>query len=214
MSDQTTQLSALRVRGEFVLIIPLLLKGMFAPRWAAFTMLERGFRKRLLDNSNICDTDGKILRTMREPEVAPTGRLRSYFQFPVHVLITRTNLFSRAGYSYYVAAVLSVFAMLKPKGSSIKQLVRFAILDHEAEGKLLKGEEHVLSKAVILLRKETIRQLRQELVTDVELANNLLHELNWYMEQLRTRAPKLLRVEALPDDPLIKYGFSALERAS
>ncbi|GJY85795.1 hypothetical protein Tco_0499821 [Tanacetum coccineum] len=64
------------------------------------------------------------------------------------------------------------------------------------------------------LRKETLRQLRQELVTDVELANNLLHELNWYMEQLRTRAPKLLRVEALPDDPLIKYGLSALERAS
>ncbi|GJW65810.1 retrovirus-related pol polyprotein from transposon TNT 1-94 [Tanacetum coccineum] len=55
----------------------------------------------------------------------------------------RTNLFSRAGYSYYVAAMLSVFAMLKPKGSSIKQLVRFAILDHEVEGKLLEGEEHM-----------------------------------------------------------------------
>ncbi|GKD24712.1 hypothetical protein Tco_1230926, partial [Tanacetum coccineum] len=64
------------------------------------------------------------------------------------------------------------------------------------------------------LRRDTIRRLRQELVADVELANNLLHELNRYLEQLRTRAPEMLKVEALPDDPLIKYGFSALERAS
>ncbi|GKB49124.1 hypothetical protein Tco_0899877 [Tanacetum coccineum] len=64
------------------------------------------------------------------------------------------------------------------------------------------------------VRRTTLRRLRQELVADVELANNLLHELNRYLEQLRTRAPELLRVEALPDDPLIKYGFSALERAS
>ncbi|GJY98925.1 hypothetical protein Tco_0516355 [Tanacetum coccineum] len=53
------------------------------------------------------------------------------------------------------------------------------------------------------LRRETIRRLRQELVDDVELANNLLHELNRYLDQLRTRALELLRVEALPDDPLI-----------
>ncbi|GJS06331.1 hypothetical protein Tco_0363127 [Tanacetum coccineum] len=64
------------------------------------------------------------------------------------------------------------------------------------------------------VRRTTIRQLRQELGADVELANNLLHELNRYLEQLRSRAPKLLRVEALPDHPLIKYVFSALERAS
>nr|GEW67942.1 reverse transcriptase [Tanacetum cinerariifolium] len=62
------------------------------------------------------------------------------------------------------------------------------------------------------LRRETLRRLRRELVADVELANNLLHELNRHLEQLRTHAPELLRVEALPDDPLIKYGFSALER--
>ncbi|GJZ50377.1 hypothetical protein Tco_0604567, partial [Tanacetum coccineum] len=49
---------------------------------------------------------------------------------------------------------------------------------------------------------------------DVELAYNLMHELNRYLEQLRTHAPKLMRVKALPDDPLIKYGFNALERAS
>nr|GEV47439.1 hypothetical protein [Tanacetum cinerariifolium] len=59
---------------------------------------------------------------------------------------------------------------------------------------------------------EAIRQLHQELVADVELANNLLHELNWYLDQLLTRSPELLWVEALPDDPLIKYGFSALEK--
>ncbi|GKB00250.1 hypothetical protein Tco_0828243 [Tanacetum coccineum] len=62
------------------------------------------------------------------------------------------------------------------------------------------------------VRKTTIRRLRQELVADVELDNSLLHELNRYLEQLRTRASELLRVEVLPDDPLIKYGFSALER--
>ncbi|GKD05647.1 hypothetical protein Tco_1180621 [Tanacetum coccineum] len=64
------------------------------------------------------------------------------------------------------------------------------------------------------VRRTTLRRLRQELVADVELANNLLHKLNRYMEQLRTCAPELLRVDALPDDPLIKYGFCALEMAS
>ncbi|GKA32249.1 hypothetical protein Tco_0718616 [Tanacetum coccineum] len=64
------------------------------------------------------------------------------------------------------------------------------------------------------VRRKTLRRLHQELVVDVELANSLLHELNRYMDHLRTRAPELLRVEALPDDPLIKYGFSAFERAS
>ncbi|GKE78681.1 hypothetical protein Tco_1544801 [Tanacetum coccineum] len=59
---------------------------------------------------------------------------------------------------------------------------------------------------------ELASNLLHELVAGVEQANNLLHELNRYLEQLRTHAPELLRVEALPDDPLIKYGFSALER--
>ncbi|GJU32704.1 hypothetical protein Tco_1176293 [Tanacetum coccineum] len=65
-----------------------------------------------------------------------------------------------------------------------------------------------------LLSGAYVKNLCQELVVDVELTNNLLHELNRYLEQLRTRAPKLLRVKALPDDPLIKYGFSALKRTS
>ncbi|GJY66575.1 hypothetical protein Tco_0468813 [Tanacetum coccineum] len=64
------------------------------------------------------------------------------------------------------------------------------------------------------VRRTTIRRLRQELVVDVELTNNLLFELNWYPEQLRTRASELLRMESLPDHPLIKYGFETLERAS
>nr|GEX40993.1 hypothetical protein [Tanacetum cinerariifolium] len=55
------------------------------------------------------------------------------------------------------------------------------------------------------VRRETLHQLRRELVADVELANNLLHELNRYMDQLRTHAPELLRMEVLSDDPLIKY---------
>nr|GEU96143.1 hypothetical protein [Tanacetum cinerariifolium] len=64
------------------------------------------------------------------------------------------------------------------------------------------------------VRRTTIGRLRYELVADGELANNLLHELNRYLEQLCTRALELLRVEALPDNPLIKYDFSVTERAS
>nr|GEW27292.1 hypothetical protein [Tanacetum cinerariifolium] len=64
------------------------------------------------------------------------------------------------------------------------------------------------------VRRTTIRRPRQELVANVEVANNLLYELNRYLEQLRSHAPELLRVEALPDHPLIKYIFNALERAS
>nr|GEZ69946.1 cysteine-rich RLK (receptor-like protein kinase) 8 [Tanacetum cinerariifolium]GEZ94888.1 cysteine-rich RLK (receptor-like protein kinase) 8 [Tanacetum cinerariifolium] len=62
--------------------------------------------------------------------------------------------------------------------------------------------------------EETRWRLREELVSNVELANNLLFELNWYLDQLRTHAPELLRVEALPDHPFIKYDFSAQERAN
>ncbi|GJR99481.1 F-box/LRR-repeat protein 25-like protein [Tanacetum coccineum] len=64
------------------------------------------------------------------------------------------------------------------------------------------------------VRRTTIRRLRQELVADVELANSLLHELNRYLKQLRSRASELLRVEAPPDHLLIKYDFSGLEWAS
>ncbi|GJT09448.1 hypothetical protein Tco_0856490 [Tanacetum coccineum] len=64
------------------------------------------------------------------------------------------------------------------------------------------------------VRKTTIRRLRQELVVDVELANNLLFELNRYLDKLRTRASEFLRVEALLDHPVIKYGFSVLKKAS
>ncbi|GJU63302.1 ribonuclease H-like domain-containing protein [Tanacetum coccineum] len=52
------------------------------------------------------------------------------------------------------------------------------------------------------VRETTPRCLHQELVADVELAINLSHELNRYLEQFRTRAPELLKVEALPDGPL------------
>nr|GEV54870.1 putative reverse transcriptase domain-containing protein [Tanacetum cinerariifolium] len=60
--------------------------------------------------------------------------------------------------------------------------------------------------------RTTIGRLCYELIADGELANNLLHELNRYLEQLCTRAPELLRVEALPDNPLIKYTSHHLDR--
>ncbi|GKC03422.1 hypothetical protein Tco_0995032 [Tanacetum coccineum] len=58
------------------------------------------------------------------------------------------------------------------------------------------------------VRRTSIRRLRQELVADVELANNLLHELNWYLEQLRTRASELLRVKALPSSHQVWFQCS------
>ncbi|GJR12095.1 hypothetical protein Tco_0794747 [Tanacetum coccineum] len=64
------------------------------------------------------------------------------------------------------------------------------------------------------VRRTTIRRLRQELVTDVESAKNLLFELNRYLNQMRSRGPEVLRVESLPDHPLIKYGFNTLEKAT
>ncbi|GJW45277.1 hypothetical protein Tco_0074076 [Tanacetum coccineum] len=63
------------------------------------------------------------------------------------------------------------------------------------------------------VRRTTIRQLRQELVADVELAHNLLFELNWYLDQMHSCGPEMLRVESLLDNPLIKYSFT-LERAA
>ncbi|GJR12097.1 hypothetical protein Tco_0794749 [Tanacetum coccineum] len=64
------------------------------------------------------------------------------------------------------------------------------------------------------VRRTTIRRLRQELVTDVESAKNLLFELNRYLNQMRSHGPEVLRVESLPDHPLIKYGFNTLEKAT
>nr|GEY94715.1 UBN2 domain-containing protein [Tanacetum cinerariifolium] len=60
------------------------------------------------------------------------------------------------------------------------------------------------------VRRTTIRRLRQELVADVALMNNLL---DVYLEQMRSRGPEILRVESLPNHPLINLkaldeGFS------
>ncbi|GJW78493.1 hypothetical protein Tco_0140175 [Tanacetum coccineum] len=64
------------------------------------------------------------------------------------------------------------------------------------------------------VRRTTIRLVRHELVADVTLANNLLGVLTHYLDQMRSRVPEILRVESLPDDPLIKYDFNTLERAT
>ncbi|GJT75429.1 hypothetical protein Tco_1042154 [Tanacetum coccineum] len=53
------------------------------------------------------------------------------------------------------------------------------------------------------VRRTIIRRLRQELVADVALANNLLNVLT-RLEQMCSHGPKMLRVESLPDHPLIK----------
>ncbi|GKC78392.1 hypothetical protein Tco_1129166 [Tanacetum coccineum] len=64
------------------------------------------------------------------------------------------------------------------------------------------------------VRRTTIRLVRQELVADVALANNLLGVLTHYLDKMRSRVLEILRVESLPNDPLIKYDFNTLERAT
>ncbi|GKB74314.1 hypothetical protein Tco_0935726 [Tanacetum coccineum] len=64
------------------------------------------------------------------------------------------------------------------------------------------------------VRRSTLRRLREELVADVALGNNLLLVLNRYLDQMRSRGPEMLRVELLPDHPLIKYGFNTLQRTT
>ncbi|GKE80548.1 hypothetical protein Tco_1550548 [Tanacetum coccineum] len=39
-----------------------------------------------------------------------------------------------------------------------------------------------------------------------------INVLTRYLEQMCGRDPEMLRVESLPDHPLIKYGFNTLER--
>ncbi|GJX39531.1 hypothetical protein Tco_0252834 [Tanacetum coccineum] len=54
---------------------------------------------------------------------------------------------------------------------------------------------------------------QEELEVDVTLANNVLLELNRYLEQMRNRGPKMLKVKSLGDHPIIKFGFNILERS-
>nr|GEX40702.1 hypothetical protein [Tanacetum cinerariifolium] len=53
------------------------------------------------------------------------------------------------------------------------------------------------------VRRSTLRRLREELVADVALGNNLLLVLNRYLYQMRNSGPEMFRVESLPDHPLI-----------
>ncbi|GJS02188.1 hypothetical protein Tco_0318696 [Tanacetum coccineum] len=60
----------------------------------------------------------------------------------------------------------------------------------------------------------TIRTLREELLADVTLANNLLLELNRYLDQLKNREPEMLRLEALGNHPLIKFGVTTMDKSA
>ncbi|GJW89091.1 hypothetical protein Tco_0164431 [Tanacetum coccineum] len=53
------------------------------------------------------------------------------------------------------------------------------------------------------LRRTILGRIQEELQVDVALANNLLDVLTRYLEQMRSGGPEMLRVESLPDDPLI-----------
>ncbi|GJX70596.1 hypothetical protein Tco_0307767 [Tanacetum coccineum] len=57
------------------------------------------------------------------------------------------------------------------------------------------------------VQQSTIRTLKEELLADVTLANNLLLDLNLYLDQLKNRDPEMLRLEALGNHPLIKFVF-------
>ncbi|GJY27144.1 hypothetical protein Tco_0401870 [Tanacetum coccineum] len=64
------------------------------------------------------------------------------------------------------------------------------------------------------MRRSILRRLREKLEVDVALGNNLLDVLTRYLEQMRSRGPEMLRVESLPDNPLINYGLHALQRTT
>ncbi|GJS86998.1 hypothetical protein Tco_0769634 [Tanacetum coccineum] len=55
------------------------------------------------------------------------------------------------------------------------------------------------------VKQNIIKTLREELLADVTLANNLLLELNRYLDQLRNCDPEMLRLETLGDHPQIKF---------
>ncbi|GKC80484.1 hypothetical protein Tco_1131258 [Tanacetum coccineum] len=62
------------------------------------------------------------------------------------------------------------------------------------------------------VQRRTIRTLSEELLADVTLANNLLLELNRYLDQLKNRDLEMLRLEVLGDHPLIKFGVTTMDK--
>ncbi|GKD15174.1 hypothetical protein Tco_1199581 [Tanacetum coccineum] len=64
------------------------------------------------------------------------------------------------------------------------------------------------------LQRRTIMTLSKELLADVTLANNLLLELNGYLDQLKNRDTEILRLEALGDHPLIKFGVTTMNKSA
>ncbi|GKD00444.1 hypothetical protein Tco_1170718 [Tanacetum coccineum] len=64
------------------------------------------------------------------------------------------------------------------------------------------------------VQQRTIRTLMEELLADVTLANNLLLELNRYLDPLRKRDPEMLRLEALENHPLIKFGVTTMDKSA
>ncbi|GJW57357.1 hypothetical protein Tco_0104088 [Tanacetum coccineum] len=64
------------------------------------------------------------------------------------------------------------------------------------------------------VQRRTIRTLREELLAYATLANNLLLELNRYLDQLKNREPEMLRLEALRNHPLIKFGVTTMDKSA
>ncbi|GJV13966.1 hypothetical protein Tco_1359289 [Tanacetum coccineum] len=64
------------------------------------------------------------------------------------------------------------------------------------------------------VKRNITRTLREELLADVTLANNLLLELNRYLDQRWNRDPEILRLEELGDHPLIKSGMNTMDKSA
>nr|GEV69215.1 hypothetical protein [Tanacetum cinerariifolium] len=64
------------------------------------------------------------------------------------------------------------------------------------------------------MQRRTISTLREELLADVTLENNLLLELNRYLDQLKNHKPEMLRLEALGNHPLIKFGVTTMDKSA
>ncbi|GJU56873.1 hypothetical protein Tco_1234639 [Tanacetum coccineum] len=67
---------------------------------------------------------------------------------------------------------------------------------------------------LIDVQRSTIRTLSEEQLAYVTLANNLLLELNHYFDQLKNHDPKMLRLGALGDHPLIKFDVTTMDKSA
>ncbi|GKB19181.1 hypothetical protein Tco_0853104 [Tanacetum coccineum] len=63
-------------------------------------------------------------------------------------------------------------------------------------------------------RLSILRRLQEKLEVEVALANNLVDALTRFLDQMHSRGPKMMRVDSLPNNPLINYGLHTQQRTT